>query len=128
EVAGVEEGELGLDAAHEEASGALEDARARRDALREEQQAVAQELATLAARVETLDLSLSRKDAVGAVLAADLPGVRGSLAALVTITAGWEDAVAAILGEVAEALVVKSLDAAVDVVRWLRTDDAGRAT
>lgn len=128
EVAGVEEGELGLDAAHEEASGALEDAQARRAALREEQRAVAQEHSTLAARVETLDLSLSRKDAVGAVLAADLPGVRGSLAALVTITAGYEDAVAAVLGQVAEALVVESLGAAVDVVRWLRTDDAGRAT
>ncbi len=128
EVAGVEEGELGLDAAHEQASGALEDARTRLATLRDEQRAVEQEHSALAARVETLELSLMRKDAVGAVLAADLPGVRGSLAALVTITAGFEDAVAAVLGEVAEALVVESLDAAVDVVRWLRTDDAGRAT
>src|SRR5690606_37148456 len=119
-----------IDAAHEEATGALEDAQVHRRALRDELRALEQERSALAARVETHELSLSRKDAVGAVLGAagELAGVRGSLAALVTITPGFEDAVAAVLGQVADAPVVESLDVAVDVIRWLRTEDDGRST
>ncbi|WP_102509020.1 chromosome segregation protein SMC [Sanguibacter massiliensis] len=131
EVAGVEEGEEGLDAAHEAALEALEAARAVLTELREQLAAARQDAVTARARTETLELSLDRKDAVGAVLAADdaaLTEVLGTLAALLTVEPGFEEAVAAALGPAADALAVASVGGAVDVVRWLRTDDAGRAS
>ncbi|QIK83217.1 chromosome segregation protein SMC [Sanguibacter sp. HDW7] len=131
EVEDVEEGEEGLDAAHEAALEVLEAARATLTDLRERLATARQDAVTARARTETLELSLDRKDAVGAVLASDdvaLAEVLGSLAALLTVEPGYEEAVAAALGPVADALAVGSVGGAVDVVRWLRTDDAGRAS
>ncbi|MBO1751570.1 chromosome segregation protein SMC [Actinotalea sp. BY-33] len=128
QVAGAEEGEEGLDAEHERAVEALEQAQARLVALREAAQVADRDRATWSAKVEALEMSLVRKDGAGALLAAeDLAGVLGSVAALVGVEAGHEEAVAAALGVAAEAVVVESVDAAVDALRRLRTDDAGRA-
>ena len=93
EVAGVEEGEEGLDAAHEAALEALGGAQAVLTELREQLAAARQDAVTARARTETLELSLDRKDAVGAVLASDdaaLAEVVGSLAALLTVEPGIE--------------------------------------
>lgn len=128
-VAGVEEGEEGLDAEHEAAVEALEAAGAALTALRTAEQTAERERATWTARVEALEMSLVRKDGAGALLAADdLPGTLGSVAALLGVEHGYEDAVAAALGAAADAVAVESVDAAVDALRRLRTDDAGRAT
>ncbi|NCT91779.1 chromosome segregation protein SMC, partial [Cellulomonas sp. APG4] len=129
QVAGVEEGEEGLDAEHEAAVEALEAASRAVVELREAEQVAERERATWSARVEALEMSLVRKDGAGALLAADaLEGTLGTLAGLVTVDAGWEDALAAALGPAAEAVVVESVGAAVDALRWLRAEDAGRAT
>ncbi|MEK8225082.1 hypothetical protein NKG05_01410 [Oerskovia sp. M15] len=66
--------------------------------LLEEVQTADRERATWSARVEALEMSLVRKDGVGALLAADQVGTLGSLAALLSIDAGYEDAIAAVLG------------------------------
>ncbi|NMR19605.1 chromosome segregation protein SMC [Cellulomonas fimi] len=129
QVAGVEEGEEGLDAEHEAAADAVEQATTRVRTVREELAAAERDRSASSARIETLELSLTRKDGAGALLSADgLAGTLGSLAALLSITPGNEDAIAAALGPAADAVAVESVDAAVDAIRRLRTDDAGRAT
>ncbi len=126
---GAEAGEEGLDADHEQASAALADATGRFAALREELASAERERAALHERVATLELSLGRKDGAGALLAdAGTAGVLGSLAALLDVAPGDEEAVVAALGAAADAVAVESVDAAVDAIRRLRTQDAGRAT
>lgn len=127
QVVGVEEGEEGLDAEHEEAADAVERTSAEVTALQEQASTADQDRASWGARIEALELSLDRKDGAGALLAADQVGVVGSLAALLGIEPGYEDAIAAALGPAADAVAVESVDAAVDALRYLRTEDAGRA-
>jgi chromosome segregation protein len=128
-VAGAEEGEEGLDAEHEAASTEHEAAVAAVVELERAAQDAERERATWQARVDALELSLQRKDGAGALLAADsLSGVLGSVAALLGVEAGYEDAITAALGPLADAVAVGSVDAAVDALRLLRDADAGRAT
>ena len=128
QVAGAEEGEEGLDAEHEAAVRALERATAALTELRESERSAASDKATWQARVDALEMSLVRKDGAGALLAADgLAGVLGTVAALVAVEPGYEDALTAALGGVADAVAVTSVDTAVDALRRLRDDDAGRA-
>ncbi|MHA7132694.1 chromosome segregation SMC family protein, partial [Oerskovia turbata] len=128
QVVGVEEGEEGLDAEHEEAADAVERTAAVVAGLRANEQEADRDRATWSARVEALELSLVRKDGAGALLAAEQVGALGSLAALLSIDAGYEDAIAAALGPAADAVAVESLEAAVDALRHLRQEDAGRAS
>ncbi len=126
QVAGAEEGEEGLDAEHEAATEEVERATAALAELRDRERTAERERATWQARVDALRLSLERKDGAGALLAGDDP-VLGSVAALLDVEPGYEDAVAAALGAVADAVAVESVDVAVDAIRRLRADDAGRA-
>lgn len=129
QVAGVEQGEEGLDAEHEAAVERLEAATEDVARLEDELRAAERERDQQSSRAETLELSLSRKDGAGALLAADgLPGVVGSVAALLSVHPRDEEAIVAALGAVADAVAVESVDAAVDAVRHLRTEEAGRAT
>ena len=129
QVAGVEEGEESLDTEHEASADAVEQAKARVVVVREDLAAADRDRAAQTARIETLELSLIRKDGAGALLAAEgLAGLLGSVAALLSIAEGSENAIAAALGSAAEAVAVESVDVAVDAIRWLRTDDAGRAS
>ncbi|PUB31766.1 condensin subunit Smc [Promicromonospora sp. AC04] len=128
EVGGVEGGEEGLDVAHEAASEVLELAKAEVRHLQEQVTTAQRDRSSAAAKVEALELSLDRKDGAGTLLAADQAGVLGSVAALLGIEAGFEDAVAAALGPVADAVAVAGVDEAVDALRLLRDEDAGRAS
>ncbi|MFD6136149.1 chromosome segregation protein SMC [Isoptericola sp. NPDC060257] len=127
QVVGAEEGEEDLDARHEEATTALAEAQTAVQDLEARAAEAERDRATWSARVEALELSLDRKDGAGALLADAAPGVLGSVAALLGVEAGYEDAVTAALGPVADAVAVRDLDAAVDALRRLRDDDAGRA-
>ncbi|MDR0504520.1 MAG: AAA family ATPase, partial [Bifidobacteriaceae bacterium] len=129
QIAGVEQGEQGLDAAHEAAVAALAviDADYQRVcADRDDAQTAA---TSWSARLEALELSLTRQDGAGALLGSDqIPGLLGSLAAMVEVEAGWEAALATALGRAAGAVAVDSADIAVDAIRKLRLDQLGRAT
>ena len=129
QVAGVEQGEEGLDAEYERASADLEEAERELERLRDAERVAERERATWTARREALELGLARKDGSGAVLAASgrLSGVLGSVAALLTVRPGHEQAVAAALGSAADAVAVHGMDDAVAALRLLREDDAGRA-
>jgi chromosome segregation protein len=85
-------------------------------------------VAALAARRDALELGLAKGDGGAALLEADLAGVLGPLAASMQVTPGAEQAVAAVLGPVAEAIAVKTLDTAVEALDLLRTRGAGQAT
>jgi chromosome segregation protein len=126
-VAAVEEGEQDLDAAHEAAVAEWDAAKEALTALRESLHEHQRERDTWAAKADGLALSLVRKDGAGALLASGSRSVRGSVASLIDVHGDAEDAIAAALGPLADALAVDSVESAVDAIRWLRDEDAGRA-
>ena len=128
-IAGMDAGEVRLDAEHESAVAALEEVEAKLAHLRREEQVAAQERAGLSARVEALHLGLRRKDASSALLAASdqLDGLLGSVAALVSIQSGYEKAVASAFGAAADAVAVAGVDAALGAFDHLKAADLGRA-
>ncbi|MFJ8472725.1 chromosome segregation protein SMC [Kitasatospora sp. NPDC094011] len=98
-------------------------------AARETAAAADRERAGLSARHEALSLGLRRKDGTGALLDAGerLTGLLGPASALLRIEPGHQVPVAAALGAAADAVAVDSPGAAVDALRLLRAQDAGRA-
>ena len=128
-IAGLDAGEEGLDAEHEGAVSVSHDVEERLAKAREEAQGVERERTMLTARREALELGLNRKDGAGSLLAAAEPvsGMLGSVAALVTVEPGYEAAVAAALGSVADAVALDGVDNAVAAITRLREGDLGRA-
>lgn len=126
-VVDVERGEEDLDAAHEAAVAAWDEAKTALEEVREHLREAEREQATWSAKAEALNLSLARRDGAGELLASGVRFVRGTVASLIDVRDGAEDAIAAALGPLAEALAVDSVDDAVDAIRWLRDEDAGRA-
>ncbi|WP_183068615.1 AAA family ATPase [Streptomyces sp. gCLA4] len=115
---------------HEAARAELKEAEAGLGAAREALAAAERSRAAVAARRDALALGLRRKDGTGALLAARerLAGVLGPAAERLSVTPGYEAAVAAALGSAADALAVSSPSAAAGAIRHLRDADAGRAT
>src|SRR5699024_12631013 len=54
-------------------------------------------------------------------------GIAGSIASMVSVTTGVAAAVAAALGDLAEAVVVANTDTALDAITVLRDDELGRS-
>ncbi len=129
EVAGLDQGEVNLDDEHEQAAEVFAAAELEVIALREEERTAERDRAALAARVEALTQGLARKDGTGALLAAGprLSGLLGAVAVVVTVSPGYQTAIAAALGEAADAVAVTGLDSAVDALELLKVEDAGRA-
>ncbi len=129
EVAGLDAGERGLDAEHEAAHAVLDDLGERLAKLREAAQVAERERAALRARRGALELGLTRKDGAGALLAAsdEVRGLLGSVAALLRVRPGYEQAVAAALGHVADAVAVTSAEQAAEALGWLRRKELGQA-
>ena len=129
QVAGLEGGEAGLDAEYERAAAELERADAEVERLRTAEAEHDRARAALAARLDALALGLNRKDAGAALVSASdtLPGIVGSLASLLRVEHGAQAAVAAALGDIADAIVVRGVDAAVASIVLLKEQDAGRA-
>ncbi|MEU9373256.1 AAA family ATPase [Streptomyces sp. NPDC048255] len=133
EALAAEVGELDADAA---ATGEYEAARAESAAAqsalaaaRDAVTAAERSRAAVSARHDALALGLRRKDGTGALLAAreQLAGLLGPAAERLSVTPGYEVAVAAALGSAADALAVSSPAAAAAAIRHLRDADAGRA-
>ncbi|NJP90123.1 chromosome segregation protein SMC [Nonomuraea sp. FMUSA5-5] len=122
--AALEEAKSGLDAPRAALQAAKSGVSTARAADQEAQRAVA----ALAARRDALELGLAKGDGGAALLDADLGGMLGPLAASMQVTPGAEVAVAAVLGPVAEAIAVKTLDTAVEALELLRTQGSGQAT
>jgi chromosome segregation protein len=127
EVGALDEGELDLDSAHEAALAEYRDAADRLAELTERHRSADRERSTWSARRDALALGLARKDGAGALLAEDVPGVLGAVAALLNVQAGFEAALTAALGAVADAVAVASPADAGAALERLRSTDGGRA-
>ncbi|GAA1803552.1 chromosome segregation protein SMC [Luedemannella flava] len=122
-------GDVALDNAHAEAQRQADEINNRIRRLSDEERAAEKDATQWKAREEALAIGLKRKDGAGALLARaeKVPGLLGSVAALLTVEPGHEAALAAALGLLADAVAVSTLDGAQSAVELLKTDDAGRA-
>ncbi|GAA5182033.1 chromosome segregation protein SMC [Rugosimonospora acidiphila] len=127
---GLEDEDADLVARHAAVTQAHETARARARELGEAERKAEREASEWKAREEALALGLRRKDGAGALLAATdrIPGVLGSVAALLAVEPGHEAALAAALGALADAVAVSGVDDVTAAMGLLKEQDAGRAT
>ena len=129
QVAGLDAGELGLDTQYEETQARLAEADALVESLRQQERESERERAALAARLEALRIALARGDGPGALLqAGESVGVIGTVASLLAVESGYERGVAAALGPLSDAVVVRDARAAIDGIMLLHRDTAGRAS
>src|SRR5262249_56181692 len=123
----------GRAAGQERAAAALGEVTARVTESRASERRASAERAGLIARKEALEEgihAIQRGAEASAVLLADpvLAGeVLGTVASLLTVADGAQEAVTAALGGAADAVAVAGLDAAVTIMRQLKAADAGRA-
>jgi len=122
-----DDGDSGLAARTAEAVEAHKSARARVAELVAREREVEKQRAHWGARVDALSVGLARRDGSAALLEGEREGVLGTVPGLVTVAPWARTAVAAVLGELADAVVVQGAEAAAEAIRELRTRDAGRA-
>ncbi|MFF4232588.1 chromosome segregation protein SMC [Streptomyces sp. NPDC001820] len=129
EVDGLDADDSALGEQHDAAKRELAEAEAALSAAREALTTAERKRAAVAARREALAMGLRRKDGTGALLAAKdrLSGLLGPASELLTVTPGYEVAVAAALGAAADAVAVSAPATAAEALRLLRKTDAGRA-
>ncbi|NUU06763.1 chromosome segregation protein SMC [Leifsonia sp. C5G2] len=119
-------GEGDLDEAYELAQATVFEAEAEIERLREELHTFERERDALAARTSALSLALDQKDGSAALVAARLSGVRGLVAEHVRVHPGYEAAIAAALGTLADAVLADDRDSAMAAVAHAAADDLGR--
>ncbi|MEV6136873.1 chromosome segregation protein SMC [Nocardia sp. NPDC051990] len=127
ELGELEAGEAGLDAQHEHAVQALELADQRVTELREQDRDASKRVASLSARIEALGMGLARKDGAAWLVENRAQGLLGPLSGLIRVHGGFEAAVAATLGPLADAVAADTGDSAHTAVRALKEADGGRA-
>ena len=131
--AGRDDDRAGLTGEHEQAATLLAEATAQVTERRAAERESSGQRAALQARVQALREGVhalrTGKDASGTLLAdpEKYPGVLGAVAALVSVDAGAQEAIAAALGGAADAVAVTGLDAAVAILEALKGEDTGSA-
>ncbi|MFB7778001.1 chromosome segregation protein SMC [Streptomyces bauhiniae] len=130
EVDGLDADDADLAERYEAARLRLAEAEAALGTARDAVTGAERERAALRARHDALALGLRRKDGTGALLAARdrLTGILGPAAELLTVTPGYETALAAALATSADALAVTTPAAAAEAIRHLHKEEAGRAS
>jgi len=128
EIAGLDAGESSLDAEFEKHKSALEGSKKRRENLADQLAKAERERSGLQAKVDALRQATLHKDGSGALLTNDkgIP-IRGSVASLISVEAGWESAVSAALGQISDALVVPELSDAIAAIALLKSSASGSA-
>ncbi|WP_030157744.1 chromosome segregation protein SMC [Glycomyces sp. NRRL B-16210] len=119
-----------FDEAVEQAKARVAAAKAEADRLQAAEREADREASQWAAREEALAVGLRRKDGAAALLARSepVPGVLGSVAALLTVEPGYEAVLAAALGRLADAIAVTGPASAAEAIRLLRSEDGGQAS
>jgi len=127
EIASLDAHEPELDKHFENAKSALELAQNSHAQLQESAHQTERSRSALDARLSALQESLIHRDGSGAVLSGR-GGVRsrGRLASLLTVSAGWEAAVAAAFGPLADSVVVEDMSSAVSALTLLKSEAAGQ--
>ncbi|WP_024443246.1 chromosome segregation protein SMC [Mycobacterium sp. UM_WGJ] len=127
-VSELDQGEVGLDEHHERTVATLQLADERVTELQAAERAAERQVASLHARIEALSMGLERRDGAAWLTANHTgPGLFGSIAKLVKVRAGYEAALAAVLGSAADALAAEDAGAARSALHALKTADGGRA-
>ena len=128
-ITGLDVGEEGLDGAFADAEAALKAADDDVRRIEQETTAAQQRLAALAARAEALKLGLQGHDGSAALLAADaeVSGVLGTVATILRVEPGYEVAVGAALGALADAVAVTGVRDAAEAIAYLSREQRGRA-
>ncbi|MFW3169487.1 chromosome segregation protein SMC [Geodermatophilus sp. CPCC 206100] len=127
EVADAEDADVSLVTAHQDAVAAHTEAARAVTELTAAERAAERDRASWQARRDALALGLAPADGAAAVLGAGLPGVLGPVAERIAVAPGAELAVAAVLGGMADAVVVSGVAEAAAALRSLREGSAGRA-
>lgn len=115
-----------FDEAHESAEALVAGHRSAIEVLRDELHAAERERDSLAARTSALSLAVDQKDGSSALVGANLAGVRGLVAEHVTVEPGFEAAIAAALGSLADAVLAETRDDALDALEHSAGADFGR--
>jgi chromosome segregation protein len=122
----IDAGESGLDEAYELAQAAVFEAEAEIERLRDLLHGHERERDALAAQTSALSRALDIKDGSTDLVAARLDGIRGVVADSVQVSPGYETAVAAALGTLADAVLAENRDAAERAIEYAREHDLGR--
>ncbi|WP_158863672.1 chromosome segregation protein SMC [Leifsonia sp. AG29] len=119
-------GEGDLDEAYELAQAEVFDAETEIERLREELHTLERERDALAARTSALSAALDQKDGSAALVAARLSGVRGLVAEHIRVRPGYEPAIAAALGTLADGVLADDRGSAFDAVGHAASAELGR--
>ena len=112
-------------AVHEEATRRLAEAREAVSAATDARREAASDRAAWTARRDTLAMSLCSQNGTAALLQAGVEGLLGPLAEHISVERGWENAVAALLGVLAEAGLAVDAGAALAGLEHARGQDVG---
>ena len=128
EIASVDSSEIGLDSQFEKTKSALNEAKVAVEKLSEAERAADRTRNGLESKLEALRLTSANRDGSSQLLK-DSRGVNllGSLASLIKVDSGYEAAVAAALGSLADSVVVQDLNAAISAISALRNENLGQA-
>ena len=120
------EGDGSLDTAYENAEAIVVSLQAEIESVRDELHKLERERDALAARNSALSLAVDQKDGSTALVGAGLTGIRGLVAEHVKVEPGYEAAIAAALGSLADAVLADDRDAAIDALAESASKDFGR--
>ncbi len=128
EIASADSGEQGLDTNFETAKNSLAIAKGQFEKLQEQERAADKKRHALEAKLDALKITSGAQNGANALLA-DSRGINilGSIASLIEIERGYESAVAAALGSLADSIVVQDLSTAVMAITTLRNQNLGQA-
>ena len=116
----------GLEAKYDAAQRAVADAATQIETLREKIHQAERERDSLSAKRSALNLTLEQKDGATELASAGLRGIRGLVATHMKIQNGFEAAIAAALGPLADALIADSRDEGLAAIEHLKRNDGGR--
>ncbi|NNC10981.1 chromosome segregation protein SMC [Planctomonas sp. JC2975] len=111
--------------AYELAQASVFEAEGEIERLRDELRALERERDALSGQVTALGRALEARDGSAALLAAGRTGVKARVADTIKVEPGYETAIGAALGSLADAVVVADRDAAVDAARYAGAEDLG---
>jgi chromosome segregation protein len=123
---GAKDADNGLEARYETAQKAVSEAAAKIESVRDELHGAERERDSLSAKRSALNLMLEQKDGASELSAAGLRGIRGLVASHMKIQNGFETAIAAALGPLADALVADSREDGLAAIEHLKKADGGR--
>ena len=115
-----------LESNYEAAQRAVSDAASKIESLRDQLHEAEREKDALAGKRSALNLTLEQKDGASSLTQAQLRGIRGLVANHMRIEPGFEQAIAAALGSLADALVAEDMESGLSALEHLKRTDGGR--